>query len=85
MSRLILIALLLAATGCQREAQESGRAGDVQIEKLFTHDGCTAYRFYDGRTVHFVRCGARTETTWNRSCGKSCTRTESVTATEDYP
>jgi hypothetical protein len=86
MSKLLAIALLAAAlAGCQREAEEAVRAGDVTVETLFTHDGCTAYRFYDGRYVHFVRCGGRTDTSWQEGCGKSCIRTVSVATTALTP
>jgi len=27
---------------------------DVKIERLFTHDGVTVYRFFDGRFVYFT-------------------------------
>jgi hypothetical protein len=85
-SQLIAFALICAAllSGCEKQAEVSAKAGDVTVERLFTYDGCTAYRFEDGRTVHFVRCDTRTETSWRYSCGKNCVRTDSVT-TENAP
>lgn len=39
-------------------------------------DGCTVYRFVDGGTHYFTRCGDKVTTTKNytESCGKACTR-----------
>ena len=46
-------------------------------------DGCKVYRFVDGTTHYFTRCGAQVETIKNytENCGKACTRrrTESIT------
>ena len=39
-------------------------------------DGCTVYRFVDGGTHYFARCGGTVTTTKNytENCGKACTR-----------
>ena len=69
------IAAALALAGCgQAESQEE--AGDFTVAKLFTHDGCTVYRFRDGYMRYFVRCenAATSSTQWRETCGKNCTR-----------
>jgi Domain of unknown function (DUF4884) len=32
---------------------------DVQVDLLFTHDGCSVYRFHDGTYHYYVRCEGR--------------------------
>lgn len=71
----------LALAGCDvppRDVPESKEtAGTFTVERLFTHDGCTVYRFRDnGDRRYFTRCdgAASAEASWSESCGKSCTR-----------
>lgn len=59
----------------------------ISVTHLFTHEGCSAYRFYDpgiARAIHYVACdsGRGSNTTWKRVCGKGCIRTESVQAAQ---
>lgn len=72
-----LIALLVVA-GCQKQAESTTRAGlEFQVDKLFTVDGCTVYRFQDGgRSRYFTNCSG--STSWEESCGKNCTQDGSV-------
>lgn len=59
MKRIALIAMLaLAITGCTKDAErtEIRGAGGFEVQTLFTHEGCTVYRFYDDRRVYFVKC-----------------------------
>jgi hypothetical protein len=79
-----LVALLLASValvGCQKQAEESQRKGDFKVEKLFTFEGCSVYRFYDDRTVYYSNCNGSTQSTYN--CGKGCSRNDVVTTTKD--
>jgi len=80
MIRAISVAAALALAGCEGEALErkATENRDFQVETLFHIDGCQVYRFYDGRRVHFVRCGAHTRTEWRESCGKNCSRLVAV-------
>lgn len=83
MRALILVAIAVALAGCY--AEPTARTGtdnpDVPVETLFTHDGCTMYRFYDGgRHVHFAKCGSTASTSERVSCGKNCTREQFVVA-----
>lgn len=46
----------------------------IHVEQLFTHEGCTMYRFHDaGYPRYYVRCGAAAGTFWGEthSTGKS--------------
>ena len=78
MKRAIAIAacaLVLAA--CGKPAEHSTPAGvGFNVDRLFTHDGCTVYRFGDaGEYRYFTKCegAASSNTTWSetRPCGKS--------------
>jgi hypothetical protein len=79
---LTIIALACAAlAGCTKAAETSSAAGlDFKVDRLFTHEGCTAYRFADeGRFRYYTRCdGAQAATTWSEYCGKNCTRSVDV-------
>lgn len=82
------IAIALLITGCSAKSESTVQTSNsnVKVEKLFEHEGCTAYRFDDQRTVHYVRCTGQpiTSTSENVSCGKNCTR-EQNTVTLDPP
>lgn len=75
---IIALALLAALTGCTKQAESSAAAGvEFRVDRLFTHDGCTVYRFHDGgRSRYFAKCeGAATSSMeWRESCGQNCTR-----------
>ena len=53
-------------TGCEKSAEEIVVAGadrDFKVARLFTVDGCTAYRFYDsGRKIYYTNC--KGQSTW---------------------
>jgi hypothetical protein len=76
----VLIALLCAA--CNKVPEETSQTSNpnVKVEKLFTHDGCTVYRFYDGgRDHYFSKCeNAKTQTISEQSCGRGCVRDEVI-------
>ena len=59
--------------------------GSVTVERLFTHEGCTMYRFKDAQYHYYVRCAAEPPATISTvSCGKNCTREETI-STERAP
>ena len=67
MKRLFLIALLLAIASCAKEplSEEKTDNGEIKISLLFTHDGCSMYRFRDdGEYRYFTKCGE----TMSRKC-----------------
>lgn len=74
----IFLAALLAA-GCGKKELEISPTdnAEVKVERLFDHDGCTVYRFYDAGTRYFAKCrDGSTRTEWSESypCGKSVCR-----------
>ena len=74
---ILLTIMMLTLVSCERKAEETKSSGDFKVEKLFTLDGCTSYRYYDGRTIHYTTCGVTSTSTY--SCGKNCTQEEQVT------
>lgn len=73
---ILLVCCLLA--GCAGEAERTDAAGKrFEVARLFTHDGCTVYRFYDaGRHRYFTNCSG--STSWEESCGKSCAQSVEI-------
>ena len=79
-----LVTLLLASValvGCQKQAEEMQHKGEFKVEKLFTFEGCSVYRFRDDRTVYYTNCNGSTHSTYN--CGKGCSRDDVVSTTND--
>lgn len=76
MKRLAIIGAVVALAACNRVTPEQTTRPGVDgtaVERLFTVDGITVYRFYDaGRNVYFTSNGATHHT---ENCGKSCTVT----------
>lgn len=81
------LALCLLLIGCNKPAEDSKRVGrDFEVERLFEHNGCTAYRFNDGRYVYYVHChGSRasTQSSYWVSTGKSGYYVDVQTTTDD--
>lgn len=81
---LAVLALAAALAGCGQRTQQpesSAAAGTgYKVDKLFTHDGCTVYRFWDwSNTRYFVRCDTgQAETMTSQSCGKGCTSSTQI-------
>jgi hypothetical protein len=69
-----------AAPGIEREPTQNGA---VQLELLFTHGGCSVYRFHDGpSTVYYADCEHSASTFHEVSCGRDCVRREVVSTAE---
>jgi hypothetical protein len=68
---------MLALVACQKASEQAITSGEFKVEKLFTHEGCTVYRFYDDRTVYYTNCNGSTQS--SHSCGKGCTHIDNVT------
>jgi len=51
----ILGLLLLCLIGCTADPISSVKTNnkDVSVDLLFTHDGCSVYRFVDGSDYHY--------------------------------
>lgn len=68
---LVTLALLAGCSGPAEVTQTVG--GGYQVDRLFTHEGCTVYRFEDGGfSRYFTNC--RGSASWTESCGKNCSR-----------
>ncbi len=75
-----MLVLLLLACPQDPISTETTNNLNVPVEVLFNHDGCTMYRFEDGgRDHYFARCPESVTTVSPQSCGKNCTRDETVT------
>lgn len=75
------IALTLALVGllaaCSKPAEVTGSSSnpEVSVDTLFTHEGCTVYRFRDHGDAHYyASCADRSRTMQTRAetCGKNC-------------
>lgn len=80
--KVILLILMLCVCSCTKQIEPKETipiaGSESSVDKLFTVDGCTTYRFYDGGYIHyFVKCSdiVMTTSTHSESCGKGCTRT----------
>ena len=74
MIKILTFAAVIALAGCAKPAETSTPVGrEFVVDKLFTHEDCTVYRFYDGGSArYFTNCSG--STSWKESCGKNCTR-----------
>lgn len=74
MKHLFILMVVFLAACSKIEAESTQRVGnDAKVEKLFTVDNCTVYRFYDeGYKRYFTNCSGSTQ--WTEGCGKNCSR-----------
>lgn len=78
MTKMLSICAVLLLAGCAKEPLSIERVdnNEFQLDKLFSHEGCTVYRFSDwGRYHYYTDCRGRTTSTYSTSCGKGCTST----------
>lgn len=82
MKRLIALMVLMTLAACERPAESTAPTtnNEYNVERLFTTDGCTVYRFHDNFTrYYFVKCDAGQHgTQWQENCGKNCNRSVEV-------
>ena len=78
MKKIFAILVIAILAGCAKQAETSSAAGaEFVVDKLFTHEGCTVYRFTDyGNPRYFTNCSG--STAWQETCGKNCTRQMSI-------
>ncbi len=80
--RTLVAFLSLSAFGCMQPAMQVHGTdnANIEVEQLFTHDGCKVFRFRDGGYHYFVRCDGATsaQTLSPVSCGKGCVRDEVI-------
>jgi hypothetical protein len=74
MKTIMIMIAALTLIGCTKPAETSVAVGrEFVVETLFTHEGCTVYRFVDaGYHRYFTNCNGATE--WRESAGKSTRR-----------
>lgn len=79
MKRLLIISALLL-TACNNQPESMVTKGEFKVERLFTNEGCTAYRFNDGgRYIYYTNCSGTTQSTHSSPCGKTtCSETNNV-------
>jgi hypothetical protein len=94
MRSLMPVLAAVALTGCLAPAIQSHSTENeaINVELLFTHDGCRVYRFRDGSApIYYTDCRASaaqdsaTSTGWRVSCGRGCTRFVSVSTAMNTP
>jgi hypothetical protein len=74
---LIVISLLLAA--CTKPAEQTSNVNaQFEVDRLFTNEGCTVYRFNDAGHHYYVVCDGNPESISQKSCGKGCVRDENI-------
>lgn len=76
-----LAALALSGCDIERETVEkTQQQGSWKVEKLFTVDGCSVYRFYDSRWIYYSNCAGHAQYEYTTNTGKVST-THQVEAT----
>lgn len=75
---IVLIIILMLIAACAKTPETSTAVGkEFIVEKLFTYEGCTVYRFVDaGYNRYYTNCNG--ETISQYSCGKSCRRDDNI-------
>ena len=85
MKKLLAAALALLALGCSRpgEVLTNTTNPEFKVERLFEHEGCQVYRFWDNRAVYYVVCDSvKSQASWVESCGRGCTRQMTTPTTQ---
>lgn len=83
---MILAVAVLLLAGCDKDPEAVTQVGsDFKVGRLFTTEGCTVYRFYDGgRNVYFTNSTGSTSSSYSSGAGKSrSTRNTEVMTTSD--
>jgi hypothetical protein len=76
MKKIILFALI-ALTACANEPLKTDTSDNtnIKVDKLFTYDSITVYRFLDAGHYHYF---TKNLTSSTLSCGKNCTYNETI-------
>lgn len=81
MNKLIgALILAMLVVSCAKDPEQVNRTENpnFEVDTLFTHSGCTIYRFNDAGHYHyFAKCRGTAETISEKSesCGKGCVTT----------
>jgi hypothetical protein len=78
MKKLFIFMAAVLLSACTKPPETSTEVGlEFVVDKLFTHEGCTVYRFVDGGyNRYFTNCSG--SVSWSESCGKNCTRNMNI-------
>lgn len=76
MKFILLLLSIVTLVACGKSSEKTELIRDFKVETLFTHEGCTVYRFYDDRRVYFTNCQGSTQSSYN--CGKGCSGTDNI-------
>lgn len=72
------ITALILLVGCTRTPESAVQVnGQFQVDKLFTYEGCTVFRFEDASYFRYYT-DCKGTTSGNQSCGKGCTQRTDV-------
>lgn len=77
----VLVAATLLLAGCTNDNDPVSRSStdnsQIPIDKMFTHEGCTIYRFDDAGHYHYwADCRGSVSST--QTCGRNCTHEDGV-------
>ena len=66
MKTLLIAFALLLLSACAKEPESTKQAGiSFQVDKLFTHENCTLYRFTDmGYPRYYAKCEKEATVSW---------------------
>lgn len=80
MKRILMVAIALALVACEKPPEQTKAVGNgFNVERLFTHEGCTVYRFDDGgRYRYYTKCDTQSNVSWQEYCGKSCSKNVAI-------
>lgn len=78
MKTTLIILAIAVLPGCSQQGEVTVSVNNrFTVDKLFTHEGCTVYRFYDGGAYrYYTNCSGSTQ--WVEGCGKGCVRQNGV-------
>ena len=72
MAGVVCLAVTLSGCNNEPEATQKTTNSNFEVERLFTADGCTVYRFWDRQDYHyFVACPGTGSTETQRRVGKT--------------
>jgi hypothetical protein len=68
--------LILCLSGCYEKGQpitvdQQTAGSDYKVVRLFAHEGCTVYRFWDASPVYYTDCRGQTQSSVRSGKGSS--------------
>ena len=80
MKTILLLLVILLFSACTKKPISVSNTDniDINVGELFTHEGCTVYRFSDNGDYHYyahcVNGSSETIVRRHEPCGRNCTR-----------